>query len=188
MSLLQRVRGGASLGRVAWLLAAALACGAPEPSQRAAAAAVDAPLAPGLTSLAAVGEAVVAGLNSRDADALAGLLVREEDFTGRLYPALSRHQAGAQADPAFLFHMQRRESLDDIGHALDAYGGGALEFVAVEPARVERRPGVTLHREPRLVVRDGGRLRRLRLLASIIEHDATHTFTLLAFKLRGEEE
>ncbi|MCB9756327.1 MAG: hypothetical protein H6713_40935 [Myxococcales bacterium] len=147
----------------------------------------DAPLADGSESLEQLGRRVVEALNARDVEALRRLAITEAEFKTRLFEVLSNHESARQIGPDLLWSMQRGESDDDLGHILDLHGGRAYEFAGVEPDRVERREGVTLHRTPTLVVRspDASALLRLRLLASVVEHDETHTFKLIAYRLRG---
>ncbi len=147
----------------------------------------DAPLEGGVSSLEELGRSVIAALNARELESLQDLAITASEFKTRLFDVLSNHESARQLGPELLWRMQRGESDDDLGHILDLHGGRGYEFVAVEPERVERRDGVTLHREPVLVVREAGSSepRRLRLLATVVEHDQTHTFKLLAYRLRG---
>lgn len=143
----------------------------------------DAPLAGGLPSLQVLGEAVVAGLVTRDADALAALAIGEEEYTGRLFPALASHPAAEAMGRALLWDMHARQSRDDLRGALDRYGGEELRFVRFEPRRQVRRAGVVFHERPRVIVRDAaGEERSLQLLASVIEHEPSGTFKLLGFR------
>lgn len=143
----------------------------------------DAPLAGGLPSLRALGEAVVAGLVARDAEALAALAVSEAEYTGRLFPALASSPAAEAMDRALLWDLHIRQSRDDLRRALERHGGGELRFVRFEPRRQVRRAGVVFHERPRVVVRDAaGEERSLQLLASVIEHELSQTFKLLGFR------
>lgn len=143
----------------------------------------DAPLAGGLTSLDALGQAVVAGLNSGDPRALTALALDEDEYTGRLFPALASAPTAERVGRDVLWDMHARQSRDDLQRAIALYGRGALEFVRFEPRRQVRRAGVVFHERPRVVVRDpGGGERRLQILASVVEHEASHTFKLLGYR------
>lgn len=144
------------------------------------------PLRAGLPGLRAVAEAIVDGLSRGDARALAAVLVDQGEYERRLFPHLANHPSAHQMGPELLWQMQSRESLDDMERALRLHGGRPLRLVDVRPAAVERRGGLVLHRAPLLVVAtDDGETRELRLLATVIEHEATGTCKLLAYRLRG---
>lgn len=144
------------------------------------------PLRGGLPGLHAVAEAVVDGLARGDAGALAAVLVDEDEYKRRLFPHLANHASAHQMGPDLLWRMQSGESLDDMDRALRLHGGRALRLVDVRPAAVERRGGLVLHRAPVLIVTtEDGETRELRLLATVIEHEATGTCRLLAYRLRG---
>ncbi len=149
----------------------------------------DEPLERGQPSLEALATRVVEGLNARDEQALSRLVITEAEYKTRLFGVLARHKTAHQMGADLLWSMQHRESADDLGHILDLHGGRGYELVAVEPERVDARDGVTLHRKPVLVVREAGDAepRRLRLLATVVEHDKTHTFKLIAYRLRGDD-
>lgn len=141
------------------------------------------PLAGARSSLDELGEAVVAGLNARDARALAELAISRDEYTGRLFPALANHPAAESLGRELLWDMHVRQSLDDMQRAIELHGGADLQFIRLEPRGVTRRAGVIFHERPRLVVRDAqGRERSLQLLASVIEHEATGTLKLLGFR------
>jgi hypothetical protein len=161
-----------------------MSCGTGEAAPAVPAAAVgDAPLAGGLGSLDALGEALVAALNAGDADALAALAISRDEYTGRLFPALMNHPAAESLDRGLLWDMHARQSRDDLQRALGRFGGGDLRYLRLDPRGTTRRAGVVFHERPRLVVVDGdGRERSLVLLASVIEHEATHTFKLLGYR------
>lgn len=143
----------------------------------------EAPLDGGLPSLDALGEAVVAGLDARDEAALAALAIGADEYRGRLFPALVNHPAAAAVDRDLLWDMYARQSRDDLRRALEQYGGADLRFVRLEPQGRLRRAGVLFHEKPTLVVEGGlGRELRLQILASVIEHEATHTFKLLGYR------
>ena len=143
----------------------------------------DEPLAGGLPDLEALGEAVVAGLNDGDAEALAALAITREEYTGRLFPAIANHPAAEAMGRELLWDMHARQSLDDLQHAVEDHGHAALEFVRFEPRRTVRRAGVVFHERPHLVVRgEDGAERRLQILASLVEHESTQTFKLLGFR------
>lgn len=146
-----------------------------------------APLRGGLPSLEAVGEALVAGLAAGDPAALAALVVDPEDFKGRLFGVLSNHPSAAQMGPELLWDMQSRESRDDMERAIELHGGRPLRLVSIEASSVERRLGITLHRRPRLVVEDveSGAQTSLQIISSIVEHEASGTHVILAYRYRG---
>lgn len=157
-------------------------CGAPH-SRAAAPSVGDEPLVGGHTSLDALGHAVVAGLNAGDLQALATLAITEGEYTGRLFPALASHPAAEAVGRDLLWDMHARQSRDDMQRALDLHGGEGLRFVRFEPRRQVRRAGVVFHERPRVVVEDTrGDQHRLQILASVIEHEATHTFKLLGYR------
>lgn len=169
---------------LACLLGAA-ACGDAEPASRSSAPAEtvgDAPLAGGLASPVAVGEAVVAGLNAGDPAALAAVVVTEADFKGRLFAALSNGPKAGNA-PDIAWQIQQAESRDDMLRALAQHGRKDLRFIRLEPRGVVRRAGLVIHQRPRLVVADAeGRERSLPILASVIEHEPTGTCKLLGYR------
>lgn len=150
----------------------------------------DAPLERGAASLDALGRAVVAGLNAQDHDALLALAITEREYKRRLFNALSNSESARQMGPALLWSMQSGESRDDLRHILELHGGKNLSFVAIEPRATEARDGITLHRRPVLVVHsaDERANQRLFLLGSVVEHDATHTFKLIAYRYRDRDE
>ena len=145
------------------------------------------PLAGGLPGLRAVAEAVVAALAAGDRAALAALVVDEGEYKRRLFPLLANHASAHQMGPDLLWDMQSRESRDDLDRAVRLRGGRPLRLVDVRPRAVERRGGLVLHRAPVLVVDDGagGPPEELHLLATVVEHEATGTAKLLAYRLRG---
>jgi hypothetical protein len=160
-----------------------MSCGTGEAAPSPAAEVGAEPLADGRAGLDELGEAVVAGLNARDARALVGLAITRDEYTGRLFPALVNHPSAEALGRDLLWDMHVRQSEDDLQRAIEQYGGADLTYVRLEPRGTTRRAGVTFHERPRLVVRDaGGRERSLQLLASVIEHDATHTFKLLGYR------
>lgn len=172
------------------LLAVALllACGPGEAARAGEPAAVDAgvgqePLAGGLASLDALGAAIVAGLNAGDADALTALAVGADEYTGRLFPAIATHPAAEAMGRDLLWDMHARQSRDDMLRAIELYGRQDLRFVRLEPRGVADRAGVRFHDRPRLIVADAqGRERSLQVLASVIEHEPSHTFKLLGYR------
>lgn len=143
----------------------------------------DEPLAGGLSSLEALGQAVVDGLNAGDAAALAAVTVTRHEYTGRLFPALVTHPGAEAMGRDVLWDMHARQSRDDMQRALDRHGRANLRFIRLEPRGLDRRHGVVFHERPRVVVVDAdGEQRSLQLLASVIEHEATHTFKLLGYR------
>lgn len=161
-----------------------MSCGTGEAAPAAPAVDVGAePLVGGQDDLDALGEAIVDGLNAGDARALAALAITRDEYTGRLFPALINHPAAESLDRGLLWDMHARQSQDDLQRAIDRFGGGELRFVRLEPTGTTRRAGVVFHERPRLHVVDGrGRERSLVMLASVIEHEATHTFKLLGYR------
>ena len=140
-------------------------------------------LAGGLASLDALGAAIVAGLNAGDADALTALAVSADEYTGRLFPAIATHPAAEAMGRDLLWDMHARQSRDDMLRAIELYGRQDLRFVRLEPRGVATRAGVRFHDRPRLVVTDAqGRERSLQVLASVIEHEPSHTFKLLGYR------
>lgn len=141
------------------------------------------PLDGGLPGLDELGEAVVAGLNARDEAALVTLAIRADEYRGRLFPALVNHPAAEVMSRDLLWDMHARQSRDDLQRALELHGGAELRFVRLEPRGQVRRAGVLFHERPTLVVADvRGQEHRLQILASVIEHEATHTFKLLGYR------
>lgn len=177
---------GASLVVAALL---SLSCGPGEPpSARAAEPAALAdevgpePLVGGLDSLEALGAAVVAGLNAGDPEALAALAISADEYTGRLFPAIASPGAEAMGRD-LLWDLHLRQSRDDMLRAIELYGRQGLRFVRLEPRGAARRAGVRFHERPRLVVVDAqGREQSLQMLASVIEHEPSHTFKLLGYR------
>lgn len=156
--------------------------GAPATPDPAAAVGVE-PLAGGLPSSDALGQAVVAALNARDAAALTRLAVDEAEYTGRLFPAIAVHPAAESMGRHLLWDMHDHQSRDDLQRAIDRHGGQDLRFVRFEPRQLVRRAGVVFHQRPRVVVLDpDGAEHSLQLLASLVEHESTQTFKLLGFR------
>ena len=89
--------------------------------------------------------------------------------------------------PELLWDMQSRESRDDMERAIELHGGRPLRLVSIEASSVERRLGITLHRRPRLVVEDveSGAQTSLQIISSIVEHEASGTYVILAYRYRG---
>lgn len=168
------------------LLCACSGAEQPRPAADGGAVAADTrPLDGGLASLEAVGAAAVAGLNTGDAGALAGLLLSEADFTGRLFDALSNHPNARQMGPDLIFALQRRESEDELTRAIARLGGQDWRFLALEPGAVEVVADLTLHRRPLLRVEDArGERLGVELLGTVVEHRPSRTFKLLSYRLR----
>lgn len=144
-----------------------------------------APLQGGLPSLDALGQAVVDGLNAREAAALTGLLLSEADFKGRLFTSLANHPSAVQMGPNLVWDMQRREGADELARALERFGGQDLRYVGLVPERVEDGPGVRFHRRVTLIVDDrSGKRQRLQILGSVVEHLASGSFKLITYRFR----
>ena len=144
------------------------------------------PLEGGLDSLDAVGRAVVEGLNAGDADVLMQLLLVEADFTGRLFDVLSNHPNARQMGPGLIYAMQRRQSEDELGRALERFGRRGLRLLAVEPGTVETAAEAALLRRPLLRVEDAhGERMALELLGTVVEHTPSRTFKILGYRFRG---
>lgn len=174
-------------GALLVLLAAfSLSCGTGESPRVGEAGAADVgpePLAGGLTSLDALGAAVVDGLDAGDPAALAALAVSADEYTGRLFPALANHPAAEAMGRDLLWDMHARQSRDDMLRAVEHHGRQGLAYLRLEPRGVTRRAGVRFHDRPRLVVVDSdGREHKLQILASVVEHEATGTFKLLGYR------
>ena len=166
--------------------ALALLCGCGEVAT-ATPAGVDetATLHGGLSSLDAVGQAVVDALNARDAAALSALMISEADFKGRLFAALANHPNAAQMGPDLLWDMQHRQAVEELERALERFGGQDLRYVGLEPERVEAEPGVRFHRRPLLVVDDRrGERQKLQILGSVVEHLPSGSFKLITYRFR----
>ena len=81
------------------------------------------PLADGRAGLDELGEAVVAGLNARDARALAGLAITRDEYTGRLFPALVNHPSLLLADePTGALDTQTSNDIMNLFERLHAEG------------------------------------------------------------------
>ena len=77
---------------------------------------------------------------------------------------------------------QAAESLGDMDRAIREHGGKGYVFVALESTRSEARPGLVVHREPRLVVRDAqGTELELPILGTVLEHPRSGTFAVLTY-------
>lgn len=171
------------------LLVAALvlSCGTGDvPRARTDGAAVDVgpePLAGGLGSLDELGAAIVAGLDAGDPEALTALTISADEYTGRLFPAIANHPAAEAMGRDLLWDMHARQSRDDMLRALEHHGRKGLAFVRLEPRGETLRAGIRFHERPRLVVVDpDGREQNLQILASVAEHEATHTYKLLGYR------
>ncbi|MCA9651971.1 MAG: hypothetical protein H6712_23895 [Myxococcales bacterium] len=139
------------------------------------------PLRAGLGSLEALGRAVVDGLDAQDAAALRAVAVDEAEYT-RLYPALISHPNMARLGAGLAWTNQAAESLGDMDRAIREHGGKGYVFVALESTRSEARPGLVVHREPRLVVRDAqGTELELPILGTVLEHPRSGTFAVLTY-------
>jgi len=145
------------------------------------------PLRGGHPSLHALGEAIVDGLVRGDAEALDALIVDTHDYKGRLFPLLANSPSAHQMGADLLWDMQSRESRDERDRAIRLYGGRPLRLISIKsPRPVERRAGLLLHRSPVLLALDDqGAAHELRILATVLEHEATGTFKLLAYRIRG---
>jgi hypothetical protein len=145
------------------------------------------PLKGGQTSLHALGEAIVDGLARGDAQALDALIVDTHDYKTRLFALLANSPSAHQMGADLLWDMQSRESSDERDRAVRLYGRRPLRLVSItSPRAAERRGGLILHRSPVLVVEDDqGAAHELRILATVLEHEATSTFKLLAYRIRG---
>lgn len=141
----------------------------------------DAPLRAAQPSLEALGRAVVEALAARDEAALQGLAVDEAEYV-RLFPALVSHPGMARMRPELAWRNQAAESLGDLRTALEEHGGQGLSFVSLESTTAEPRPGLVVHRAPRLRVRDADGLEReLPILGVVLEHPASGTFAVLTY-------
>lgn len=162
------------------LTLSALACACAEPARAVEAVAA---LAGGASDLDELGAAVVTGLNARDEGALAALTVTREEYTGPLFSALANH-AGAEAmGRELLWDLHERQSRDDMARAVEDHGGRGWRYRRLEPRGVTRRAGVVFHERPVLVVEDErGDERRLQILASVVEDEASHRLKLLGFR------
>jgi len=172
-----------------FVAALALLCGCGEVATPAPPATISvddpAPLQGGLTSLDAVGQAVVAALNARDAAGLADLLVSEADFKGRLFASLANHPNAIKMGPDLLWDMQRRQAADELDRALAQFGGQELRYVGLEPGQVEDGPVVRFHRRLALIVDDQrGERQRLQILGSVVEHLPSGSFKLITYRFR----
>lgn len=175
---MDRVR--AQLRAALTLLLSVQAC-APGEAVRSAEAASS--LASGAEGLDELGAALVAGLNARDGVALTALTVTQEEYTGPLFSALANHPAAEAMGRDLLWDMHERQSRDDMARAIEDHGGRGWRYLGLEPRGLTRRAGVLFHERPLLVVADArGEPRRLQVLASVVEDEATHRFKLLGFR------
>ena len=143
----------------------------------------DRPLAAGAASVAALGTALVEALNARSEPGLRALVVTEEEYTARLFPVLIRHASAKKMGAGLVWRNLAGESDGDLRTALQRHGGAGYRFVRLEPAEVEARPKVRIHRKPIVVVRDGhGEEHRLVMLGPVIEHVPSGTWKILSFR------
>jgi len=141
----------------------------------------DAPLANGQPSLAALGEAVIAALDVKDAEALWALVVSEQEYT-RLFGALVSHPNMLRLGPRMAWANQLEDNRDGLRHAIDRHGGKRYALVSLEPTRTEARGGLVVYREPRLTVTDAtGATLELDVIGVAVEHVATKTFLVLTY-------
>lgn len=135
-------------------------------------------------SLDAVGKAVVAGLNAKDAKALQQQLVTKDEFYS-LFGALSNDPQGRGASVQLAWMNQSANSRGSLTKALSEWGGKELVFVKLEPAGTRDRVGIVEHRNPKLVVKDAsGEEQAVVALGPVLEHKSSGKFKLLSFRDR----
>jgi hypothetical protein len=141
----------------------------------------DAPLENGKPSLAALGQAVVEALDTKDAKTLWALTVSEQEYR-RLFGALVSHPNMLRFGPEMAWANQREDNRDGLDHAIDRYGGKGYELVSLEPTRTEERRGLVVYRAPKLTVKDStGATLELGVIGVAVEHVASRTFLVLTF-------
>jgi hypothetical protein len=143
----------------------------------------DAPMDGASESLDALGKAIVAALNAKDAEALEKVALTERDYKDRFFPITIHHKSGLGLGAELAWAELHGESIGDMRTALERYGGQSLEFVRFEAKEVDERPKVNLHRRPKVVVKNAkGEEQTLVMLGSIIEHTPTGGCKVLAFR------
>ncbi len=136
----------------------------------------------GKRSLQELGEAVVAAVQAKDADALRALAVGQTEYE-RLFPALASHANMRSLDPGLAWRMQDAESDGDMRSALSQHGGKPMTLVSLTSTTQEPRPGLVIHRDPQLAVRgEDGTERELEIVGVVVEHVASGTFAVLVFE------
>ena len=135
-------------------------------------------------SLDAVGKAVVAALNAKDAKALQQQLVTKDEFYA-LFGALSNDPQRRGASVQLAWMNQSANSRGSLSKALSEWGGKELVFVKLEPAGTRDRPGLIEHRNPKLVVKNAaGEEQTVVALGPVLEQKSSGKFKLLSFRDR----
>lgn len=135
-------------------------------------------------SLDAVGKAIVAGLNAKDAKALQQQLVTKDEFYA-LFGALTNDPQGRGASVQLAWMNQSANSRGSLTKVLSEWGGKELVFVKLEPAGTRDRVGLIEHRNPKLVVKDAsGAEQTVIALGPVLEHKASGKLKLLSFRDR----
>lgn len=141
-----------------------------------------APLANGQPSLEALGKGIVAGLEAKDGGALMRLSLSQGEFERRLFGVLVSDPEQRKAGPGPAWKNLSSESVVAMGNALSRYGGKGHAFVSLVSTRSEERPGIVLHQQPKLTVKDAnGTELELPILGEVVEHPASGTFLVLSF-------
>ncbi len=143
----------------------------------------EAPMDGAAESLDALGTALVEALRHEDAESLEALAIDEHEYTERFFPLTVNHPSGLGLGAALAWAELHGESRGDMQTALVRYGGQPLAFVRLEVGASEPRGQVVLHRRPVLVVADEqGDERELVMLGSILEHEPSGGFKVLAYR------
>jgi len=141
----------------------------------------DDPLHNGADSLEGLGKSLVDALNAKDGRALLLLSANEIEYRTRLFGVLHA-ETKAKGGPKVAWTKLHDQSTQGMKKALTEHGGKGYVFVALESTSKEERGGLVVHRSPTLKVNDGdGQAMELKLLESVIEHQASGTFEILAF-------
>lgn len=144
----------------------------------------DEPLLHGLSSIDAVGQAVVDAMNEGDEERLKELSVSTRKEYERLLPAIANTTSAFKMPLEFLFTDFSEDSAEERRENLDRFGKKNLEFVDLEiTGEVIDRKKIVRHGKPRLVVKtEDGEQKELRFVGTIVEHVPSKTFKVLNYR------
>jgi hypothetical protein len=123
----------------------------------------------------ALSVAFLDALARRDADALRGLALNEEEFREHVWPELPAARPERNLPFSYVWGDLRQKSEQSLVQTLAAHGGRRYTLIETQfSGDTTRYPSYTVHRETTLRVRDDAGVQHdLRLFGSSVEKDRT---------------
>jgi hypothetical protein len=129
------------------------------------------PLANAHDSPEALARAVLAAVETGDADALRALALNKDEFVEHVWPDLPAARPERNLSPGFVWGDLNQKSNVTLRDTLAAHGGKKYELISIRYLGETTQYGsYRVHRESELTIRDaGGVERQIRVFGSTIE-------------------